>query len=190
VRIPAALLTGAAIGQLFTTLDDKRGKMVPILFTLLSALAVSCELSVVFFSTAISTRLLGGGFDPMATDALTMLIREFEFPFLFCRVHFFVGLLSFVGALTLRAWTAFQGPLGNSLALTMAASTFIMLNFFNATILNFKLGLAGLLWRYAQLFAARATSSATGAIAAVMILAAAYYACKAASEEAFKARPA
>jgi hypothetical protein len=80
------LLTGAAIGQLWTNVDDKRGgKKVPVIFTCLVAASVACELLVVFISTAISTKMMGSAFDPMATSPLALLMREFELPFIACR---------------------------------------------------------------------------------------------------------
>ena len=123
VRIPAALLTGAALGQAWTTLDDRRGKHLPVIFTALTIFAAACELSVVFFSTVASTKILGQTFDPMATSAIALLMREFEFAFVSCRVHFCLGLLAFVASLALRAWTAFAGSLGDSIACMLAASS-------------------------------------------------------------------
>ena len=152
VRIPAALLTGAALGQLWTTLDDKRGKAIPVIFTILTAFSIACELSVVFFSTVASTKMMGNAFDPMATSALALLVREFEFAFVSCRVHFCTGLLCFVAALGLRAWTAFPGNLGNSVAMLLVAIGFIMLNAFNNTVELYSFGLLGLIVRYVQLF--------------------------------------
>ncbi len=172
VRIPAALLTGAAIGQLWTNLDDKRGKRVPAIFNILVALSVTCEMSVVFFSTAISTKMMGSAFDPMASSALALLIREFELPFVACRVHFFVGLLSFVGALALRAWTAFPGALGDGIALLMLSSAFIMNSVFSYTVDNYSFGLLGLMWRYAQLFALQVAFTPSGLAAMATLLAA------------------
>ena len=214
VRIPAALLTGAAIGQLWTHLDDKvslvpnpallvlcdncgpcssshgplirvsvqRGKRVPIIFNILVALSVACEISVVFFSTAISTKMMGSAFDPMATSALALLIREFELPFVACRVHFFVGLLSFVAALALRAWTAFPGALGDGIALLMLSSGFIMNAVFTFTVDNYSFGLLGLIWRYVQLFAAQAALTPNGAAAVIALSAACYSFYKATKE--------
>ena len=100
VRVPAALLTGAALGQLFSKPDDSRGKWVKDLFAVMMAITAMMEMvsrlqtaaliphvltrfslrhcfqSVVFVSTATATRLMGGGFDPIATDAISFLIRE------------------------------------------------------------------------------------------------------------------
>ena len=78
VRVPAALLAGASLGQLFGSPDKSRGKWVPKVYTMLIAFTVMAEIFVVFVSTATGTRLVGGGFDPMAADALEFLIREFE----------------------------------------------------------------------------------------------------------------
>lgn len=104
VRLPAALLAGASIGQLFVKVEDRRGKWVQMAFTISMIVTTMLELSVVFVSTASGTRLLAGGFDPMAYDALAFLVREFELPFTLCRAFFFTGLKIFVAALGLRIW--------------------------------------------------------------------------------------
>ena len=78
VRTPAALLTGAALGMLWTQVDSKRGRWVPLLFAVLVVVTIACEMSVVFISTSTAVRLSAGGFDPMATDAIAFLIRELK----------------------------------------------------------------------------------------------------------------
>lgn len=184
VRIPAALLTGAAIGQLWTNVDDKRGgKKVPVIFTCLVAASVACELLVVFISTAISTKMMGSAFDPMATSPLALLMREFELPFIACRVHFFMGLLSFVGALGLRAWATFPGHLGNGLAMLMLSAILLMNQIFNYTVDNFQFGLLGLIARYMQLFAEQVVFTPLGGSATAALCAAGYFFVQAAIEK-------
>ena len=152
VRVPAALLAGASIGQLFGSPDKSRGKWVPKAYTMLIAFTVMAEIFVVFVSTATGTRLLGGGFDPMAADALAFLIREFEGPFVACRVGFFTGLISFISALGLRTWSAFPGSLGWAIACGFAAVVFQMVAFFNFTVLNYRFGLISLIFRFLTIY--------------------------------------
>ena len=162
VRVPAALLAGASLGQLFTKCDETRGKWVPSAYAILMALTVVAEVYVVFVATAQATRLLGGGFDPMATDALDFLIREFEFAFVSTRAGFFTGLLAFLSALMLRAWSAFPGALGSCIACAMLSVTLQMLAFFNATVLNYPFGLLGLVGRTMFLYLTMALYSPIG----------------------------
>jgi hypothetical protein len=47
-----------------------------------------------------------------------------------------MGLLSFVGALGLRAWATFPGHLGNGLAMLMLSAILLMNQIFNYTVDN------------------------------------------------------
>ena len=89
--------------QLFVKLEDNRGSWVPRLYSVLMALTILFEVTAVFISTATGVRLSAGGFDPMATDGVSLLIREFEFAFICTRFQFFTGLMTFLSALGLRA---------------------------------------------------------------------------------------
>ena len=71
IRVPAALLAGASLGQMFAATDESRGKWVPSVFSVLTALTAMLEIGVVFTSTATATALLGGGFNPMAVDPIS-----------------------------------------------------------------------------------------------------------------------
>ena len=176
VRVPAALLAGASLGQLFTKCEETRGKWVPSAYAILMALTVVSEVYVVFVATATATRLLGGGYDPMAADALKFLIREFEFAYVTTRAGFFTGLLAFLSALMLRAWSAFPGALGSCIACAMLSVTLQMLAFFNATVVNYHFGLLGLVWRAVYLYLSASLYSPIGlaslgsAIAASVLL--------------------
>jgi len=161
VRVPAALLAGASLGQLFATPDKSRGKWLPALFSMLIAFTVMAEIFVVFVSTATATRLMGGGFDPMATDGFAFLLREFEPSFVACRVGFFTGLLSFLSALALRAWAAFPGTLGSAIACGMTAVMFQMIAFFNSTVIGYRFGLVGLVWRFITIYLTSALNGAS-----------------------------
>ena len=80
--------------QLFVKLEDNRGSWVPRLYSVLMALTILFEVTAVFISTATGVRLSGGGFDPMATDGVSLLTREFEFAFICTRFQFFTGLMT------------------------------------------------------------------------------------------------
>ena len=81
--------------------------VVQSVYTLLVAITLVLEAICVLVSTAQAVRLMAGGFNPMGSDAVTFLIREFELPYIVVRLCFFTGLLSFMASLALRAWVAF-----------------------------------------------------------------------------------
>jgi len=151
VRVPAALLAGATLGQAFAKPDESRGKWLPTAFSLLMITSLIMEVMVVFASTATATRLLGGGFDPMATNAIAFLTREFEMPFVFCRFTFFAGLLAFLAGLCLRVWAAVPGPFGSAVAVVIAGNSLMMLEYFNSTVISYRFGIVGLGVRLGQL---------------------------------------
>ena len=171
VRVPAALLAGASLEQMFAKPDDSRGKWVPGLFSVLTALTAMLEISVVFVSTNSGTALLGGGFDPMAADPISFLIREFECPYVYSRFCFFTGLISFVVALGLRAWTTVPGKLGTAILLYGLGTALTMLGYFNLTVKNYRFGILGLGVRCAQLLLAQAFKSFELALGLVVMAA-------------------
>mmetsp|Transcript_86789 Transcript_86789/g.136926 ORF Transcript_86789/g.136926 Transcript_86789/m.136926 type:complete len:354 (-) Transcript_86789:160-1221(-) len=110
LRVPATLLTGTALGALFIDLKDHNGpkfQYLRTLYQLFAACTIALELSCVFMSTTMGVRLLAGGFDPVATSAVTFLRREFEFEYIACRLAFFTGILSFLSLIGLRIWLTF-----------------------------------------------------------------------------------
>ena len=184
VRVPAALLAGAALGQLWASPDNKqRATWLQPAFSVAVALTVLCELLVVLISTAASTHLLTGAFDPMATSTMAFLLREMELHWVACRFNFFGGLICFVGALALRVWAAFPGHLGSGLALIFAATGLHFIAFFNKTIVNYSYGILGLGWRYVTLLVPKLASSPVGAISLLIYVAGAGYLYKALSPD-------
>jgi hypothetical protein len=156
MRVPATLVTGVAINQLFVKIDDSRGKFVPPLFVALMSISVCLEISVVFITTASVTRILGGGFDKMATNTMQFLIREFEFAYVATRLQFFLGLLCFCFGMALRAWTAFPRSIGSAAASAIAANALSLITFFNETcdssrLLDYRIGMFGYALRFSQL---------------------------------------
>ena len=174
VRVPAALLAGAALGQLGAAPDGKdRGKWVKPAFILAVAMTILCEFLVVLISTAASTHLMTGAFNPMATSTMAFLMREMELHFVACRFNFFFGLLCFVGALMIRVWANFAGHLGSGLALLFGATAFHFIAFFNTTIVNYSYGVLGLGWRYIYLLIPCLASTPVGALSLACYFAAA-----------------
>uniref|UniRef100_A0A7S2XCG0 Uncharacterized protein n=1 Tax=Lotharella oceanica TaxID=641309 RepID=A0A7S2XCG0_9EUKA len=127
LRIPAALIASAAMGQIWTDIKDpkdspegkKRAEKLRVLFTALMSLTVAVQLNVVFMTTATSVQLMGGGFNPMATDAISFLEREFPYPYMATRFEFLAGLLAFMSGIAIKAWTVFASLPALSRATTL-----------------------------------------------------------------------
>mmetsp|Transcript_8632 Transcript_8632/g.16365 ORF Transcript_8632/g.16365 Transcript_8632/m.16365 type:complete len:203 (+) Transcript_8632:190-798(+) len=115
------------MGQIWTDIKDpkdsvdgkRRADKLKVLFTALMSLTVAVQLNVVFMTTATSVQLMGGGFNPMATDAITFLEREFPYPYMATRFEFLAGLLTFMGAIAIKAWTRFASLPALSRATTL-----------------------------------------------------------------------
>ena len=56
----------------------------------------------IFMSTASSNRLLSGQFDPMATSAIALLVREFEWEYVTVRCQFMTGMLAYSAGQIIR----------------------------------------------------------------------------------------
>lgn len=85
VRIPATLLAAAALATLSAVLDqiDKFDWDILEFFNVMAlGTSVAFEFTSVFVSTSTSVRMMGGGYDPMARNAVEMLRREHEFAYL------------------------------------------------------------------------------------------------------------
>lgn len=145
VRIPAALIGGAGIAQLFAQInaadstDSPRKKsMLQSTYTKLVAFTICCELTTVFVSTSTSVRLMAGGFNPMATTAVDLLVREFELNYLAVRMCFFSGLISFVSAFAVRAYAQIEDrDLERAVAFAFAGTVITMCGFWNSTFANY-----------------------------------------------------
>lgn len=136
VRIPATLLASAAVGSLFVGFDSPRGRspLPRLIHTLLVTVALSLEFSAVFIATSTSVRLLAGHYNPMASDVVSMLRREFEVHYLGVRLHFFTGLISFMASLALRAWASLPRDIGLGPSLILVATCLHLVQQFNATV--------------------------------------------------------
>lgn len=175
VRIPAMLLAGAAMGQLWTKLGNDDGNddhpVLNTVYTLALSLTVVVEFLAVFLGTAMGVRLYAGGFDPMAANAVALLVREFELPYICVRFCFFTGFMAFMLAVTARACTTFKPALAKSTALLCASGLLTMVNFFNYTVVDYEYGYVGLLWRIVLLCESQCTLRNPLALAAIFCLA-------------------
>ena len=80
VRTPAALLIMPALNALWldltSTTHRAKHPVAQTLYTFTVMLTVLLEIVCVFVATVAGTQLLAGGFDPMSSDAVTLLVRE------------------------------------------------------------------------------------------------------------------
>ena len=160
IRTPAALLIVPAMNSLWvdlsTTTTRSKHPIAQTIYTMLAMCTILLNLVCVFIATVAGTRLMSGGFDPMASDAVTMLVRQFELPYLATHLSFLFGLVSFMSSVGLRAWIQFGDNMSPKIgkALIILAGTFLanMMAFFHRSITRFHLGLPGLLTRFVLLY--------------------------------------
>ena len=160
VRTPAALLVIPALNALWVDLRSTTSRtkhpVAQTLYTLSAMVTVLLELVCVFVSTVAGTRLMAGGFDPMSSDAVTLLVREFELPYLTTHLSFVFGLVSFMSSISLRVWIQMGDNMSPKMgrALTLLTLTFVsnMILYFHQSINRFHLGLPGLLMRFVVLY--------------------------------------
>jgi hypothetical protein len=89
-RVPATLLSGSALVTLFAAhvsaehprREEAVIRRIDAMFALYSFLL---SMATVLVTTNVSTALLVGKYDPMATDVYTFLTREFRFEFVITR---------------------------------------------------------------------------------------------------------
>ena len=156
VRTPAALLVIPALNALWldisSTTPRSKHPAAQTLYTLSVMVTVLLELVCVFVATVAGTNLLSGGFDPMSSDAVTPLVREFELQYLTTHLSFVIGLMAFMTSIGLRAWIQFGDTMDSRMAkaFTILTATFIfnMVTYFHNSVLRFHLGLPGLLVRF------------------------------------------
>jgi hypothetical protein len=160
VRTPAALLVIPALNSLWldisSTTSRRKHPVAQTCYTMLVLSALLLQLTAVFVSTVAGTRLMAGGFDPMGPDAVSLLVREFELPYLTTHLAFVSGLVSFMSSIGLRAWIQFGDTLHPKIgrALTVLTITFIanMVAYFHASITHFRHGIPGLIMRFLVLY--------------------------------------
>jgi hypothetical protein len=159
VRTPATLLVIPAINNLWvditSTTRRRKHPVAQTLYTMALMETVLLELVCVFVATVTGTRLMSGGFDPMSSDAVTLLVREFELPYLTTHLAFITGLSTFMFGIGLRTWIQFGDiHTGMGRALTLLTTTFVgnMVAYFHNSINRFHFGLPGLLVRFIVLY--------------------------------------
>ena len=119
VRTPATLLAAGALkeawvmhggGSTLKHLKEEKLKwtLVRNCYLLLMVLAFGMNLMVVFDSTDTGMRLGAGGFDPMATSVVALLVREFEKEYVSVRAQYLMGIIAFMAAQALRVCSAFR----------------------------------------------------------------------------------
>ena len=78
VRTPATLLVIPALNSLWVELSStttrNKHPVAQTLYTMSVMLTVLLELVCVFVATVTGARLMAGGFDPMSSDAVTLLV--------------------------------------------------------------------------------------------------------------------
>mmetsp|Transcript_6253 Transcript_6253/g.13632 ORF Transcript_6253/g.13632 Transcript_6253/m.13632 type:complete len:278 (-) Transcript_6253:214-1047(-) len=159
IRTPATLLVIPALNSLWLDLSSttRRTKhpVAQTLYTVSVMLTVLFELVCVFVATVTGTKLLAGGFDPMGPDAVTLLVREFELPYIATHLTFVSGLVTFLSSIGLRAWIQFgdiHPRTGRALTLLTLTCVINMVTYFHQSINTFHLGLPGLLVRFFVLY--------------------------------------
>ena len=70
--------------------------------------AFGLQLCSVVGSSVLCIQLLAGGFDPTATNAIVLLLREFEMLFLTVQICFSVGLVAFLATIITRTWVVYN----------------------------------------------------------------------------------
>lgn len=179
LRTPAALLAAGALKDAFVLndagmekADRNRNAWVALkrTYIFLMVVSFSLELAAVFMATASGMRLLDGGYNPMATNVMEMLTREFEWEHVAVQAQFVTGILAYVFAQALRVYYA----LHSNLAVARAATCFVlfsaweMVGFFNSHVYKVR-DLDDLLRRYFTLAMGRATRNLMPFISAVFL---------------------
>jgi len=139
VRVPCSLLAGASLGQLGTVVGKEKELPDTAYKTLMGYTFTVCMM-VLTVSTAMGTRLHGSVADPMAANTLAFLVREYELPFLACRMGFVSGLLSFMGATAVRVrhLPALPTATTKGLCAFICAMMAACLALFNNTLVNYE----------------------------------------------------
>jgi len=166
IRVPAALLSGAALGQAFAMqkIDDDKfdtpsWKRLRTLYTTLMVISVASELLTVLMSTSASTHILAGNFDPMAESCIAMLKREFEWNLVAVQFNFITGMVAFVVAQAIRFYKELSTQLhtfyvARAACWLLGYASLEMLTFFNKHLI-FEAGYPQLTWRYLTMMAER-----------------------------------
>jgi hypothetical protein len=161
-RVPSTLIAGATLGGLFSyPLVSGEPALVSFakrLYMLLATASLCNSLLAVFAASLAIVRLLGRSHEPMAKDPLEMMLREVPLQFLAVRVHYLSGLLSFVGALSVRMVTEYgvgSPTFAQGLLCLIGGTLCYMISLFNTNLLHFA-NFADLWLSYARVLCVRA----------------------------------
>ncbi|KAJ1625332.1 hypothetical protein T492DRAFT_1040389 [Pavlovales sp. CCMP2436] len=165
-RVPSALVAGATLGILFAyPLVKGEAPFAAVskrLYMLLATTSLCNTLLAVFAASIAIVRLLGHEHEPMAKDPLVMMLRETPLLFLAVRVHYLTGLLSFVGALSVRMFTDYMPAsptFAKGLCCLTGSTLAFMLSLYNSQLIHFFS--LGHMWvQYARCVAARLSNPA------------------------------
>jgi hypothetical protein len=118
VRVPASMITGAALSVFFSLASKSRDSeaknrsqietFVLIIYHMLTLTSLLLSLNTIVTSTAAAASLMFGVENPIATNAFELMKREFEFEFLMTRWSFYVSLFALLGAIATRALIEFD----------------------------------------------------------------------------------
>ena len=151
IRIPAALIAGSSLSAFFSKIDkNKYGgtdgwenrwqDRLVFLYHVLSFGSLLLSLNVVITATAAGTTLLLDKYDSVAISAFEFLKGKMYYEMLTTRWSFFISLLSFIGAITARAFVEFdllqpnRRKLGTVLLLTVGALWTHLISFINGSL--------------------------------------------------------
>merc|ERR1711924_150504 len=157
VRMPAAMLTGASLGAMWTTFGDdaKRFPKLQGLFTVLCVFSVCFLLStVVFSSLSIIHLMTAPNMNTKATNCVEFLATEFEFPWIAVRLFFLTGIICFLLSICVRVSFAFhkRPKLGKACSSIILAAICSIINFYNFTLANRGTSYFGMWWTLAEIY--------------------------------------
>lgn len=162
IRVPAALIAGSSMANLFTLVDESADggeakrrtqlqTLVLIAYHVLTLTSLLLSLNVIVTSTATANSMLFGMKDPMASSVFALLKREYEFEFQLTRASFFVGILSFLAAIAARALVQFElltkRRLSSAILVLSSFGTlfFHLVSYINASLLCYE-NLGAMVW--------------------------------------------
>ena len=151
VRVPASLIAGSSLGALFAMSKDARDmdnkspveQVLLRLYHVILTISWILSMTTIVFSTAAGVTFMYGDFDPMATSAYELLLREFHFEYISARFSFLTSIVLFFVAVCNRVilefglYTKEKKNLGLAAAFVVLASTTHITSFINSTLYSY-----------------------------------------------------
>ena len=148
IRVPASLIVGASLGSLFTMSSRMKEKsklskaeyIAVQLYHCLILGAFILALNTVVVATASNVEVMQRDFNPMARSGYSLLKREFEYPFVTCRLGFLSALILFIKSILIRTIIEFDAlknddkSLAVGLSLIAVALSSHLVSFVNDTV--------------------------------------------------------